>query len=365
MKYIDEYQNESTVKQLIILINKTLTRPWKIMEVCGGQTHSIVKFGLDQMLPPSLTLLHGPGCPVCVTPLEIIDAAIELSLRKEVILCSFGDMLRVPGSKSDLLRAKAQGADVRMVYSPLDSIKLAMDNPKKEVVFFAVGFETTAPANALAIIQAKEKNIGNYSMLISHVLVPPAMKALLESPQRQVQAFLAAGHVCTIMGEEEYWPLCREYQVPIVMTGFYPVDILEGIYLCLQELETGQYNVLNQYTRSIRGQGNPHARAILQEVFNVVPRIWRGLGPIPQSGLGLNEKYRTFDAQSRFQIGLDRVQEPTECLSGLILQGILKPPQCPLYGIKCTPMNPYGATMVSSEGACHAYYNYRENRGSA
>jgi hydrogenase expression/formation protein HypD len=363
MKYLDEYRDAEAAHRYAREIARVTTRPWTIMEVCGGQTHAIVKFGIDELLPGEVTLIHGPGCPVCVTPVELIDKALALAGRPDVIFCSFGDMLRVPGSTTDLLAVKAGGGDVRIVYSPLDALKVARQNPGKETVFFGVGFETTAPATAMAVYQAARKGVGNFSMLISHVLVPPAIEALLSAPDCRVQGFLAAGHVCTVMGYEEYLPIAAKYRVPIVVTGFEPLDILQGILLCLQQLETGRAEVENQYTRSVRKEGNLPARQLIGEVFRVVPRKWRGLGEIPQSGLGLREGYRAFDAERKFGLAELRVQESSECRSGLVLQGKLKPRECPAFGSRCTPEHPLGATMVSSEGACAAYYRYR--RGPA
>ncbi len=336
-----------------------VTRPWKIMEVCGGQTHAIVRYGIDQLLPPEVTLIHGPGCPVCVTPVDYIDKAVEIADRPETILCSFGDMLRVPGSSSDLLAAKARGGDVRVVYSPLDALDIARANPGREVVFFAVGFETTAPANAMAAFRAKRDGIGNFSLLVSHVLVPPAMTAILGSPTNRVQGFLAAGHVCTIMGFEEYEPIARRYRVPIVVTGFEPLDILEGVWLCVRQLEGGRAEVENQYARSVRRSGNSAAREMMAEVFRVVHRRWRGIGEIAESGLGLAESYRAFDAEERFGPVGQRDDGEGECIAGQVLRGESKPPECPAFGTRCTPEHPLGVTMVSSEGACAAYYRYR------
>ena len=331
------------------------------MEVCGGQTHAIVKFGIDELLPKQITLIHGPGCPVCVTPLEMIDKALEIAARPDVIFTSFGDMLRVPGSTTDLLSVKAKGGDVRIVYSPLDAVKLAEQNPAKEVVFFGVGFETTAPATAMAVYQAAQKGLKNFSMLISHVLVPPAMEALLSSPNCRVQGFLAAGHVCTVMGYEEYLPLAAKYRVPIVVTGFEPLDILQGVLMVVQQLESGRAEVENQYTRAVRREGNQPAQELIRKVFKVVPRKWRGVGEIPQSGLGLSDAYAAFDAEKKFGVADHHVEEPAECLSGLVLQGQIKPHECPAFGTQCTPEHPLGATMVSSEGACAAYYRYRRH----
>ncbi len=359
MKYIDEYRDAEAAHNYAREIARVTTRPWKLMEVCGGQTHAIVKFGLDELLPKLVTLIHGPGCPVCVTPVELIDKAIELARRTDVLFCSFGDMLRVPGSTTDLLSVKAAGGDVRITYSPRDALKLAEQNPQKQVVFFAVGFETTAPATAMAVFQAARKGIKNFSVLVSHVLVPPAIEAVLNSPDCQVQGFLAAGHVCTVMGYEEYLPLAAKYRVPIVVTGFEPVDILQGVLMCLQQLEGGRAEVENQYTRSVRKEGNQPAQELIREIFRVIPRKWRGVGEIPRSGLGLRDAYAAFDAEQRFGVAALRVEESSECLSGLVLQGRIKPHECPAFGTRCTPERPLGATMVSSEGACAAYYLYR------
>jgi len=359
VKYLDEYRDGEPAQQLAREIRRLTTRPWNIMEVCGGQTHAIVKFGIDELLPEQITLIHGPGCPVCVTPLEIVDKALEIAARPEVIFTSFGDMLRVPGSQTDLLAVKAKGGDVRMVYSPLDAVKMAEQNPAKEVVFFGVGFETTAPATAMAVFQAAQKGLKNFSMLISHVLVPPAMEALLSSPDCRVQGFLAAGHVCTVMGYEEYPPIAAKYHVPIVVTGFEPLDILQGVLMVVRQLESGRAEVENQYTRSVRREGNRPAQELIRKVFKVVPRKWRGIGEIAQSGLGLNDAYAVFDAEKKFGVAEHRVEEPAECISGLVLQGLKKPHECSAFGTKCTPEHPLGATMVSSEGACAAYYRYR------
>jgi hydrogenase expression/formation protein HypD len=359
MKYLDEYRDAETAHQYAREIARLTTRPWSLMEICGGQTHAIVKFGIDELLPRQITLIHGPGCPVCVTPLELIDKALQVAARPEVIFCSFGDMLRVPGSKTDLLSIKAAGGDVRIVYSPLDALKLAEQNPTREVVFFGVGFETTAPATAMAVYQASKKNLKNFSMLVSHVLVPPAIEAILSAPDCRVQGFLAAGHVCTVMGYEEYVPLAAKYRVPIVVTGFEPVDILQGVLMCIEQLEQGRSEVQNQYSRSVRKQGNPSAQHLIREVFQVVPRKWRGVGEIPGSGLGLREAYAAFDAERKYGLAGLHIEESTECLSGLVLQGKLKPPECPAFATRCTPEHPLGATMVSSEGACAAYFLYR------
>lgn len=359
MKYLDEYRDADLAKAYAAEIHRITTRPWKIMEVCGGQTHAIVKFGIDELLPKAITLIHGPGCPVCVTPLEVIEKALEIAARPEVIFCSFGDMLRVPGSKTDLLSIKANGGDVRMVYSPLDAVKIAEQHPTKEVVFFAVGFETTAPATCMAVMQAAHKGLKNFSLLVSHVLVPPAIEAILSSRECLVQAFLAAGHVCAVMGYTEYEPIAAKYHVPIVVTGFEPLDILQGVLMCVQQLEEGRAEVQNQYSRAVRKDGNQPAQHLIQEVFQVVPRKWRGVGAIPRSGMGLKPAFASFDAEKRFGLADRTVDEPAECMSGLVLQGLKKPHECPAFGTRCTPEHPLGATMVSSEGACAAYYRYR------
>lgn len=359
MKYMDEYRNVTTVERYVEILHKITTRPWNLMEICGGQTHAIVKFGLDQLLPDKITLLHGPGCPVCVTPIEKIDKAIAMASLPNIIFTSFGDMMRVPGSSMDLLSIKAQGGDVRMVYSPLDALKLAQKHPDKEVVFFAVGFETTTPANAMAVYQAYQQQVPNFSVLVSQVIVPPAIEALLSSPDNRIDGFLAAGHVCTIMGYIEYEPIAARYQVPIVVTGFEPLDILQGILQCVQQLETEQSTVENAYSRVVKREGNLTAQKIMYEVFEVVPREWRGIGVIPASGLGLRDKYAQYDAESRFKVTVPPTQETTPCMSGLVLQGLLKPHECPAFGTLCTPEKPLGATMVSNEGACAAYYRYR------
>ncbi|QZZ23430.1 hydrogenase formation protein HypD [Leptothermofonsia sichuanensis E412] len=360
MKFIDEYRDATIARQYATAIAQITTQPWTIMEICGGQTHAIVKFGIDELLPREITLIHGPGCPVCVTSVELIDQAIAIASLPEVIFCSFGDMLRVPGSQTDLLTVKAKGGDIRMVYSPLDVLKIALTHPTKQVVFFAVGFETTAPATAMLVYQASQQRIDNLSLLVSHVLVPPAMETILASPHNQVQGFLAAGHVCTVMGYREYEAIAHTYHVPIVITGFEPVDILQGIYLCIKQLESGQAKVENQYTRSVRQPGNEIAQKLMRDVFVVVPRQWRGIGEIPQSGLGLCETYADFDAARRFNIARSEATERTECISGLVLQGVKKPYECAAFGTRCTPEHPLGAPMVSSEGACAAYYRYRQ-----
>ncbi len=371
MKFVTEYRDADLANQYVKAIASITTRPWAIMEICGGQTHTIVKYGIDRLLPAGIRLIHGPGCPVCVTPPEIIDAALAIASQPGVIFCSFGDMLRIPGSRSgdntatDLLAVKAAGGDVRIVYSPLDAVEIARNSPAREVVFFAVGFETTAPATAMAVYQAQKLGLKNFSLLVAHVLVPPAMSALLANPECQVQGFLAAGHVCTVMGYREYEAIAADYHVPIVVTGFEPVDLLQGIYLCLQQLESGQARVENQYSRSVQPEGNPIAQQLIQAVFEVVPQQWRGLGTIPQSGLGLRPAYAEFDA---LQKGLMPFSAPrnitaSECISGQILQGIQQPHDCPAFGTRCTPEHPLGAPMVSSEGACAAYYRYRGSIG--
>ena len=362
MKFLDEYRDRESAERFAAALAKITTRPWTLMEVCGGQTHAIVKFGIDELLPPGVSLVHGPGCPVCVTPLELIDKALQIASQPGTIFCSFGDMLRVPGSTTDLLAVKAAGGDVRIVYSPLDAVKIARENPKKEVVFFAVGFETTAPANAMAVFRAEREGLKNFSLLVSHVLVPPAMEAILSSPNNRVQGFLAAGHVCTVMGYTEYFPIAQKYRVPIVVTGFEPVDILQGVYLCVKQLEEGRFEVENQYTRVVQEEGNRPALDIVREVFRVIPRKWRGVGEIPQSGFGLSEKYAAFDAEPRFGVADYTAEESTECISGSILRGETKPPDCPAFGTRCTPEHPLGATMVSTEGACAAYYRYRRQK---
>jgi len=359
MKYVDEYRDAQAAQEYARAIARRVTRPWILMEICGGQTHAIVKFGIDELLPREVTLVHGPGCPVCVTPLELIDKAIAIAAQPGVMFCSFGDMLRVPGSGKDLLSVKAEGGDVRIVYSPLDAVKLARQHPEREVVFFAVGFETTAPANAMAAYQARQAGLRNFYLLVSQVLVPPAMEAILGAPGNRVQGFLAAGHVCTVMGFEAYEPLAARYRVPMVVTGFEPVDILRGIYLCVAQLEAGRAEVENAYGRSVRREGNPAAQALVNQVFRVTDRKWRGLGEIPQSGWGLRPEYAAHDAEKRFGLESYTAPEPAECVSGLVLQGLRKPHECPAFGSRCTPEHPLGATMVSNEGACAAYFRYR------
>jgi hydrogenase expression/formation protein HypD len=362
VKFVDEYRDQAQAEKLALAIARITTKPWSIMEVCGGQTHSIVKYGIDELLPKHITLLHGPGCPVCVTPLELIDKALQIAARPEVIFCSFGDMLRVPGSGGDLFSVKAKGADVRIVYSPLDALKIARDNPGRQVVFFAVGFETTAPANAMAVFQAQAQKIPNFSVLVSHVLVPPAIEAILSAPDNRTQGFLAAGHVCTVMGFQEYLPLARKYRVPIVVTGFEPVDILQGILMCVEQLEQGRAEVENQYARSVQREGNRPAQELMAKVFRVVARKWRGVGEIPNSGYSLREEFAAYDAEARFGVAGYHVDEDSECIAGQVLRGVRKPQECPAFGTRCTPERPLGATMVSSEGACAAYYQYRRHQ---
>ncbi|WP_067731976.1 hydrogenase formation protein HypD [Novosphingobium naphthalenivorans] len=359
MKHLDEYRDPAAARRYADGIAAIVTRPWTIMEICGGQTHSIVRHGIDHMLPEGVTLLHGPGCPVCVTPPGMIDAAIAIASRPDVIFCSFGDMLRVPGNDRSLLAAKARGADVRMVYSPLDAVQIAQDNPGREVVFFAIGFETTAPATAMTVLQAESRGVANFSLLVSHVLVPPAMDALLGDPANGVQGFLAAGHVCTITGYRDYEPIARRYSIPIVVTGFEPLDLLQGLYMVIRQLEEGRCEVENQYNRSVRPDGNPAAREAMERVFAVQGQDWRGMGRIEASGLGLSERYVTFDALRRFPMIVPGPERASDCISGEILRGVRKPCDCPAFARGCTPGHPLGATMVSSEGACAAYYRYR------
>ncbi|WP_328914285.1 MULTISPECIES: hydrogenase formation protein HypD [unclassified Streptomyces] len=359
MKYLDEFSDPELAKRLIDRIHAVTTRRWTMMEVCGGQTHSIIRHGIDQLLPESVEMIHGPGCPVCVTPLEIIDRALAIAARPGVIFCSFGDMLRVPGSSQDLFSVKSAGGDVRVVYSPLDALKLARENPDREVVFFGIGFETTAPANAMTVYQAKRLGVRNFSLLVSHVLVPPAIAAIMESPTCRVQAFLAAGHVCSVMGTSEYPPLAEKYRVPIVVTGFEPLDILEGIRQTVVQLEEGRHELGNAYPRAVRDEGNVPAMRMLRDVFEVTDRTWRGIGMIPDSGWKLSDDYREFDAEHRFDVSGIRTEESALCKSGDVLQGLIKPHECAAFGQECTPRNPLGATMVSSEGACAAYFTYR------
>lgn len=364
MKFVDEYRDPQVAARLSAAIHAIARHEWNIMEVCGGQTHTIVKSGLQDLLPPQISLLHGPGCPVCVTPVQLIDHAISIARRPEVIFCSFGDMLRVPGSSASLFNAKAEGATVRIIYSPLDAVEVARRNPDREVVFFAVGFETTAPANAMAVWQAARGKVKNFSILVAHVLVPPAIRAILDSPHCTVNAFLAAGHVCTVVGYKEYEPLAVRYKVPIVVTGFEPVDLLEGVYMAVVQLEEGRAEVENQYTRVVRREGNVPARKLVDEVFEVSAREWRGIGTIAESGLRLRNSYRKFDAAERFSCVPAQSAAPNECIAGLVLQGMKKPMECPAFGGRCTPEMPLGAPMVSPEGACAAYYLYGKRRGN-
>ncbi|HOE95074.1 MAG TPA: hydrogenase formation protein HypD [Candidatus Sumerlaeota bacterium] len=365
MKYLDEYRDADAVRRLAAAIGRAATRPWTIMEICGGQTHAILRFGLDELLPPEITLIHGPGCPVCVTPVELIDKALAIAARPGVIFCSFGDMLRVPGSRgadgraADLMAVRAAGGDVRVVYSPLDAVALARANPSREVVFFAIGFETTAPANALAAALAAREGLVNFSLLVSHVLVPPAISAILGSPDCRVQGLLAAGHVCAVMGAAACRPIAARHRVPVVVTGFEPVDLLDGVLRCIRQLEAGRAEVENAYARAVADEGNPHARRRMEEVFEVCDRSWRGLGRIPRSGLRLRSAYAAFDAERRFGVEAPGAGEPAECLSGLVLQGLRRPTDCPAFATRCTPECPLGAPMVSAEGACAAYFRYR------
>ena len=358
IKYLSEYRDVELVRVVIDEIKRTITQPWVMMEICGGQTHAIMRYGLDQLLPPEIELVHGPGCPVCVTSLELVDKALAIASQANVIFTSYGDMLRVPGSDQDLFSVRASGGDVRVVYSPLDAINIAQQNPDKEVVFFAIGFETTAPANAMSILQASSMNLMNFSVLVSHVRVPPAMHAILSSPLNRVQGFLAAGHVCTVMGYWEYVPIAQQYQIPIVVTGFEPVDILQGILLTIQQLEQGLYEVDNAYTRLVTYNGNKPAQKVIQQIFTTCDRKWRGIGEIPSSGWCIRSEYASFDAEKRFNGEGIHPNESPLCIAGEILQGIKKPNQCSAYRTSCTPENPLGATMVSSEGACAAYYRY-------
>jgi len=359
MKYLDEFRDPAAARVLVDNIRRTSTRPWTVMEVCGGQTHSIIRNGIDQLLDGAVEFIHGPGCPVCVTPLEMIDRALEIAAREDVIFCSFGDMLRVPGSSQDLFGVRARGGDVRVVYSPLDATRIAAENPDKQVVFFGVGFETTAPANAMSVLHAQRLGLSNFSMLVSHVLVPPAIEAILSSPTNRVQGFLAAGHVCTVMGTGEYGPLVERYDVPIVVTGFEPLDLLEGVRQVVELLEAGSAQLRNAYPRAVTADGNTVAQQALSEVFAVTDRQWRGIGMIPKSGWTLSPRYAEFDAERKFGVAELTVAESDQCHAGEVLQGLIKPNQCPAFGTACTPRTPLGATMVSSEGACAAYYQFR------
>jgi len=361
MKYIDEYRDAELVKAAIAELRQAVSKPWVIMEICGGQTHAIMRYGIDQLLPDEIELVHGPGCPVCVTPLELIDKALVIAADPEVIFTSYGDMLRVPGSSRDLFSVRAAGADVRVVYSPLDAVKIASQNPDKQVVFFAIGFETTAPANAMSVLQAQAKKLDNFSVLVSHVCVPPAMHAILSSPQNRVQGFLAAGHVCAVMGFWEYPAIAAQYQAPIVVTGFEPLDIVRGILATVRQLEAGRAEAENAYKRAVTFEGNKPAQAVIDRVFDLRDRKWRGIGQIPMSGWGLRPEFASFDAEKRFDVREIQPEESPLCIAGLILQGLKKPDECPAFGGQCTPQSPLGATMVSSEGACAAYYRYRRD----
>jgi len=358
MKYLDEYRSEELAQKVVGEIRRVVTKPWVLMEVCGGQTHTIVKYGIDHMIPPEVELVHGPGCPVCVTSLEMIDKAHAIARRPDVIFTSFGDMLRVPGSDSDLLVLKSRGADIRVVYSPIDALKIARDNPDKKVVFFAIGFETTAPGNAMAVFQARKQGIKNFSVLVSHVLVPPAIASILQSPFNRVQGFLGPGHVCTVMGYREYEPIAERFHVPIVITGFEPLDILQGVLMTVQQLEQGKWDVENQYPRVVKREGNLMAQDLVNQVFEIGDRKWRGVGSIPKSGYKLRYEFRDHDAERIFEVEEIDTKEPEICISGLVLRGVKKPHDCPAFGTLCTPERPLGATMVSAEGACAAYYAY-------
>ena len=365
MKYLKEFRDPEIAKKYLDRLHAATTKEWNIMEVCGGQTHSIIKNGIDQVIPDAIRLVHGPGCPVCVTPLEMIDQAIAIASQPDVIFCSFGDMLRVPGSDKDLFMVKSEGGDVRIVYSPLEALKIARQHPEKEVVFFAVGFETTAPANAMAVYQAKREGLTNFSILVSHVTVPGAMKSLLESPANIVQGYLAAGHVCTVMGFWEYEPIAEKYQLPIVVTGFEPIDILQGILETVEMLENGEWGVRNRYSRSVQREGNQKSQEIIDQVFHVSDRKWRGIGTLPESGYTLRSEFEVFDAARKFSVGDIHTEESAICMSGEVLQGLKRPTECPAFGRECTPETPLGATMVSSEGACAAYYRYHRYKESA
>jgi hydrogenase expression/formation protein HypD len=358
MKYLEEYRDPAVAAGLLREIRRVVTRPWVLMEVCGGQTHSIVRYGVDRLLPDTVELVHGPGCPVCVTALETIDKAHAIAALPDVIFTSFGDMLRVPGSRGDLLSLRGRGADVRVVYAPLDAVTIAQQNPDKRVVFFGIGFETTAPANAVALVQARRLGVKNFSMLASHVLVPPAIAAIMQSEGNRVQAFLGPGHVCAVVGFEDYEALAVRHHVPIVVSGFEPVDLLEGILMAVRQLEEGRAEVENQYTRTVVREGNPAARALLTEVFEVTDRQWRGVGAIPQSGYRIRDTYREHDAERLFAVDGIATAESTTCISGMVLRGLKKPADCPAFGTTCTPRSPLGATMVSAEGACAAYFQY-------
>jgi hydrogenase expression/formation protein HypD len=361
MKYIDEYRDADLVKTAIAELHKIVSRPWVIMEICGGQTHAIMRYGIDQLLPDEIELVHGPGCPVCVTPLELIDKALAIASESGVVFTSYGDMLRVPGSSLDLFSVRAAGADVRVVYSPLDAVKIARQNPDKQIVFFAIGFETTAPANAMSVLQAQAQRLDNFSVLVSHVCVPPAIRAILGSPHNRVQGFLAAGHVCAVMGYWEYPPIAEQFRVPIVVTGFEPLDIVRGILAAVRQLEEGRSAAENAYERAVTFEGNKPAQAVIDRVFSLRDRKWRGIGQIPMSGWGLRPEFASYDAEKRFDVREIQPEESPLCIAGLILQGLKKPDECPAFGKQCTPQSPLGATMVSAEGACAAYYRYRRD----
>jgi len=360
MKYLSEYRNLEATKYYLDLLEKKVTKKWNVMEICGGQTHSLVRNGILELLPEKVQMIHGPGCPVCVTPISLIDKAISL-MEMGAIVCSFGDMIRVPGSTKSLLQAKADGGDLRILYSPLEAVNIAKQNPEKEVVFFAVGFETTAPANALSVLHAEKEGVKNFSLLVSHVLVPPAMEAILSDEFCTIDAFLGAGHVCAIMGYEEYIPLSEKYKIPIVVTGFEPLDLVQGIYMAVSQLEEGKFFVENQYARVVKKEGNLAAKEVIGKVFEVSDREWRGIGKIPQSGYGISKAYRAYDAEAKFQISKETIYQPSKCIAGEILKGIKKPFDCPAFGKECHPGNPLGAPMVSSEGACAAYYHFSTN----
>ena len=361
MKYIDEYRDRKIARAQIAALHRKVTRPWILMEICGGQTHTLMRYGIDDLIPRQIELVHGPGCPVCVTPLEVVDKAIRIASLPDVTLVSYGDMLRVPGSGTDLLHVKAEGGDVRMAYSPMEAIKIARANPSRRVVFFGIGFETTAPANAMAVLQAARERLENFSLLASHVLVPPAIRMLLESPANRVQGFIAPGHVCAVMGYWQYEPLAERYRVPIVVGGFEPVDLLEAISMLVAQLEDGRAVVENQYARGVTRAGNVAAQRVLEEAFETVDRKWRGIGTIPASGLRLRDEFAAWDADQVFGLADVLVDEPAECISSEVLQGLKKPIDCPAFGVRCTPLSPLGAPMVSAEGACAAYYQYRRS----
>jgi hydrogenase expression/formation protein HypD len=363
VKYVDEYRDPAMALALVGKIKSRAARRWVLMEICGGQTHTLMRYGIDELLAPEIELVHGPGCPVCVTPLEVVDQAIEIASRPEVTFISYGDMLRVPGSSTDLLSVKARGGDVRIAYCPTDALDIARRYPERKVVFFAIGFETTAPANAMTVLQARREGLGNFSVLASHVLVPPAIEMLLGSPRNRVQGFIAPGHVCTVMGYEQYELLAAKYRTPMVVGGFEPVDLLEAISMLVTQLEEGRADTENQYARSVRREGNPTARRVMEDVFEVCDRKWRGIGSIPGSGLRLRPEFDPWNAERVFGLQAKEVAEPAECISALVLQGLRKPVECPEFGNRCTPENPLGAPMVSGEGACAAYYRYRTRAG--